>query len=69
MIKYIPSEAISAKPTSTQNKTATVSVSQLPTRFGPYWDMLSRTVPNETMAAGINSLSVGCRKDALNVSG
>ena len=69
MIKYIPIDARSAKPTSTQNKTATVSVSQLPTRLGPYWDILRRTVPNETMAAGIKSLSVGCRKDALNVSG
>lgn len=31
--------------------------------------MLSRIVLNETMTAGINNLSVGCRKDALNVSG
>ena len=62
-------EAIRAKPTSTQNKMTTALLSQSPVWAGPYCDMLRRIVPKETTAAGIKSLSVGCKKDALKVSG
>ena len=36
IIKYTPIEAIRAKPASTQNKTATASLSQAPAWLGPY---------------------------------
>ena len=62
-------ELRTANAASIQKQTVTASLSQCPARFGPYWEILRRMVPNDTTEAGMNSRSVGCRIEALNVSG
>lgn len=69
MRRYIPNEAMNASATSTQNRTQTVVFSHGPALCKPYWDTLMSMVPNDTTLAGTNRDSVGCKKDALKVSG
>lgn len=69
MTRYTPIELTKARPTSTQKQTTEASFSQWPACLGPYCEILIRTVPNDTTAAGIKRRSVGCSIEALNVSG
>lgn len=69
MARYIPLEAIHAKAASIQKVTKAAGSSQGPAFGIPYCEMLIRMVPSETTALGMNNRSVGCRNEALKVSG
>ena len=69
MARYIPLDAKHAKVASIQKVTNTADASQGPAFGIPYCEMLIRMVPSETTALGTNNRSVGCRKEALKVSG
>lgn len=65
----MPAEKITARAASIQNNMPTAVSSHGPVLSGPYCEIFIRIVPNETMDAGTNKDSVGCRNDALNVYG
>lgn len=60
---------MTARMRSIQNRIPTALASQYPVCSGPYWEMLIKMVPKETIDAGTNRDSVGCRRDALKVYG